>query len=290
MINSDSIYLIGKQHQTCQDYALHGTNRKRYSPTHPEVPDFTPYIAVADGCSGAPNTDLGSRLIVHGAINSATPYFWHNSVESSVDTAYQVFRGTAMARAEEALRPLNMNPYTLTSTLVFAFPWKEKLYAFMYGDGNIITVLKDGRVFIEHIEFPENMPYYPLYETDMSYKQAYRKQIGKKKAIRTISVLDDYSYRMSSCSEKEYDDYLISPWDINEVEYLILSSDGLDSFYNPLYPGDNHKADVIRQLVNFKSSSGEFLKRRVTRMVKDLEKQGWMHADDLGIAAFHICG
>lgn len=288
MINSDSIYLIGKQHQTCQDYTAHGVNRKQYSPIHPEVPELAPYIAVSDGCSGAPDTDIGARVIVRGAIDSATPYIWSNTLDLSTDAAYAALRGTTMARAQESLLPLHMDPYTLAATLIFALPWKDKLYTFMYGDGNIIAVLNSGQVFVEHIEFPDNMPYYPLYETDMEYKRAYNKQINAEKAIRTISVLDDHSYRISSRSEKEYDDYLISQWNMDEVKYLIISSDGIDSFYNPLYPGENNKAEVIRQLVDFKSESGEFLKRRVTRMVKNFERQGWFHADDLGLAAFHI--
>ena len=51
----DSFLKIGHSHEQCQDYILTGT-------------DPCPYIILADGCSGAEDSDIGARLLCHTAL------------------------------------------------------------------------------------------------------------------------------------------------------------------------------------------------------------------------------
>ena len=50
----DAYYTIGRLHLFCEDYALHG-----WEPV--------PHLILADGCSAAPDSDLGARLLALNA-------------------------------------------------------------------------------------------------------------------------------------------------------------------------------------------------------------------------------
>ena len=50
MRNADSYFCIGSTHDVCQDYAISSPDRLR--------------AIISDGCSSAPDTDFGSRLLV----------------------------------------------------------------------------------------------------------------------------------------------------------------------------------------------------------------------------------
>ena len=50
----DSHYTIGKLHLCCEDYGCHGRTP-------------LPHVILADGCSAAPDSDVGARLLVLNA-------------------------------------------------------------------------------------------------------------------------------------------------------------------------------------------------------------------------------
>ena len=52
-MNKDSFFKIGSTHNICQDYAISGRDE------HYKVD----YAIISDGCSGAEDTDIGSRLV-----------------------------------------------------------------------------------------------------------------------------------------------------------------------------------------------------------------------------------
>lgn len=51
-MNSDSLFVIGSDHDICQDYVAHHNNGVKS------------YIVLADGCSGSKDSDVGARVLV----------------------------------------------------------------------------------------------------------------------------------------------------------------------------------------------------------------------------------
>jgi hypothetical protein len=78
---------------------------------------------------------------------------------------------------------------------------------------------------------------------------------------------------------------LIFQYPTDEVDALILSSDGIGSFIDRTTVWSVEP--VVCNVMMFKSTKGEFLKRRVIRYTEDLKKCTTgpvVHQDDLGLA------
>ena len=80
----------------------------------------------------------------------------------------------------------------------------------------------------------------------------------------------------------------------DEYDLAMVMSDGICTFQKPKngetakYFEDVHAASIISDLLNVKSSKGEFIKRRCRRIVKNLcTKDGWRHLDDFSVAAIY---
>jgi hypothetical protein len=65
----DSHYTIGKLHLCCEDYGCHGRTP-------------LPHVILADGCSAAPDSDVGARLLVLNA-RRLLPQFMRRDLDTS---------------------------------------------------------------------------------------------------------------------------------------------------------------------------------------------------------------
>src|SRR3990170_3536863 len=119
MINSDSLYLIGKSHQVCQDYTYHGVTKWGL-----------PYIIVADGCSSAKDSDIGARLLTHAAKECLATKLDNYS---SVETLYYRIGRETLKKADVSLCCLQLMETCLFSTLLIGFVKDDKIVVFMYG-------------------------------------------------------------------------------------------------------------------------------------------------------------
>lgn len=79
-------------------------------------------------------------------------------------------------------------------------------------------------------------------------------------------------------------------YDIRDYEYMIISSDGLDSFYHQEIGGKIPLEVTVAQLTKFKSLKGEFLKRRTKRRIREYAKDGIFHHDDISVGILYNNG
>lgn len=130
MSHADSYFYIGHTHSVCQDYAAHSERE--------------PAAYLSDGCSGAPMTDWGARILVQNAL-----------VYGSGDTMLHV--------SEAQVAALRIPEESLSATLGFVklVDWRAEFG--LQGDGYVIQKYRNGAMSVLHIEWLGDMPLYPIY-------------------------------------------------------------------------------------------------------------------------------
>lgn len=262
--NADAFFAIGQSHTVCQDYARADQGR----------------AVVADGCSSSLDSDVGARLLATTAQNCL-------DARGELDFEWVVWRAAASAQL------LGIDPAAgcLDATLMCAFPSGERIRVMVAGDGVIAARRRDNRIEADkkieawHIDYC-NAPAYLSYLVDRRRMQSYLKEgfggltvkrtVDGVVASKTISPEPDFHYRIDL--------------DPRRYDLVLLLSDGVTSFRKskdetvdavPLI-------DVLRQIMAFKSTRGEFVVRRCRRFLRRFcAEAGWSHSDDLAVAG--IC-
>jgi hypothetical protein len=259
----DTFLTMGKGHKICEDYILSGTNP-------------LPYIILADGCSSSKATDMGARLLCFLAqqyIRFRVPfnkYFQPNHDDMGLWIIHN---------AELVGKQLGLPKNALDATLVIAYKKfdSDQVRVHLYGDG---CVVHSGPEYlsIKEIQYSKNAPYYLSYKIDIERDNLYAKMHQKKiiKDYIPIITKQPFGYIIQSC------------WDYDitkKKNCLLIASDGLTSFIKnriDLIP----ITDYANELFNFQTTKGEFLKRRINWLLKDLAKNNTYNYDDLSIGAF----
>lgn len=107
---------------------------------------------------------------------------------------------------------------------------------------------------------------------------------------KDVVAITEYRDGQEELRQMDCDSPLMFTFTMNEYKLLALTSDGISSF---LSVEDNRKIpvkDILEQLVAYKTTKGDFVKRRTRRMVKNYEKEGIYPTDDLSIATLLIRG
>lgn len=269
MIKLDSFFTIGKTHQVCEDYVIHG-----------EAP--VPHIILGDGCSSSPNTDFGARLLTHTA---------KNMIEETMTKGLQhfipegiVFYITNMIK--KTIPTLGLSSQNLDSTLIILCKNYDSdiVRLLMIGDGIIIRKRKDWDFpYISKISYLGEMPYYLSYLLNEERNKAYDKKAKELNSKGRIKRIDSFA----CLKDTPYQDLTVVDYHMEDLEYIIIASDGLDSFYSQETGKKILLELTLGYLTQMKSFKGEFLKRRVKRMLKDYEKQGIYHYDDISLGIMY---
>lgn len=271
MISIDTFRRIGASHIFCEDYVLSGT---------------TPfnYIIISDGCSSAKNTEMGSRILCYIA-RQFLLYRFKEYVFPNLD--YDDMGNWIIHNAELTARQLGLSRSCLNATLIIAFEHEGKYYIYMYGDGLCILKNKDI-VNIMKVDFkPLNAPFYLQYRINPLDMDKYHKMGQVITINHTIIKLD--TGNKSDLNERQYAYDYKAMWDYNIDDFptLLICSDGASSFYKNDDRNDIVPLEIIaKEFLNYKLTKGEFLKRRLKRMLKIYDKEGTKHDDDLTVGAF----
>lgn len=262
MINVDHFMTIGSSHQVCEDYIISGT-------------EPFPYIILADGCSSSKDTDIGARILAHCAKKYLTTF--HNLHE---DCANKTLAYNMIYSAKSTLYLLGLHETCLDATLIIAFERDDEIVVWVYGDGNII--IKHRKSELEIINFDcNNMPFYLSYYLNDERQQLWHNRENAEVKINGTIIVDDeepHTFYHSYDFERNMFEYRILK---NEIEMLAITSDGIESF-------DLNYVDIVRELVAFKNTNGEFVKRRCKRALKNFHKDGYEHYDDISFGAMII--
>jgi hypothetical protein len=259
-MNIDTFLKIGKQHTICEDYIIAGENP-------------FPYIILADGCSLSEHTDLGARLLCH----SVKFLLQNNPIDYL--PRYETIADFAIHNVKYIADLLYTDPCCLDATLIVSFLHENCIYVYMYGDGNIITISHKNVVANYKISYKANAPDYLSYRVNKYREQLYKNlKDNERQVIKYSSVLPE------PLNLQDYGGMFTFPLDTYKC--VLIASDGIDTFFHP-ENGSLPTKEILDQLVAFKNPNGEFVKRRLKRMVKQYESNRIYHYDDISIGGFH---
>jgi hypothetical protein len=233
--NADSYFSIGSTHRVCQDYAAHKAG----------------FAVLSDGCSSAPDTDIGARLLCRNAL-----------LQEPV-SMFTLVRHAAM---------IGIPKESLFATLLSVehIDWGNLIEVRMHGDGHVIAMNENGDLETLHLEYADNMPWYPVYGT-LELKTEFRSSVSDSTGIGWENV--------SSKSREERVFWLKA----DRYQMVAVCSDGLGTFRDGLgQPVSVEK--LARDICSVKVPNGEFLQRRLSALKRN-EWANLRHEDDLSIAA-----
>lgn len=267
-MNVDAFFSIGSTHHICQDYAVY--NREKS------------YVILSDGCSSAPDSDFGSRLIV----KAAEPHVFKEPKTLCSETLKNILNFSKI---------LNIPETSLFATLLILRESNGIIESLCVGDGVIVGVEKTGNIVVIEYNYKSNAPYYLAYEKNKEDIEFYVQECGDK-VIKKTTIINQDSIN-SVIEERSILDtpYLIDKWDINAYSTVAIMSDGVQSFLEtkqnkmtgtttisvPLF-------DVIKELMAFKNTTGSFVLRRCIKALKTFKEKNWFHADDLSIGVISL--
>lgn len=276
-MNADSTFQIGHDHVICEDYALAGTT------------EYMAYGVVCDGCSASPDVDFGARCLAFAAKES----LGNGSIFEAEEEFICGPLGQGIVRNASAVLKLlrGVDPQALDATLLMAAVLDDngdKLStAMIHGDGVIVRKRKDGYMFAVRVELESGAPDYLSYSLNYFRQVAYnRSSVGKRKVITLINREPDGKINEKEATLPNFYPYKTDSV-LEEGDILAVMSDGVGSFRR----ADNEPIpwfEVAMELVNYKSTAGQFVLRRMNAFKRKCAKEGWTHSDDVSVAAIVV--
>ena len=242
----DAHYVRGRTHTVCQDYAVTGPN----------------VAVVCDGCSSAPHSDVGARLLAHAAL-TAEP--------SALDSG-------AWLRGPDSVREtLALPASALDATCIVARALADAITVTMFGDGVIAARGRDdGPPLVIEVAYPRSAPPYPSYTLDADRLQAYEHAgLGAPRIVASHSSPTPVQNTHGVSWH-----FARSDWSA-----VLVGSDGLTAFEH-----EDRSAvpteQVIGALFRYPSPHGAFVTRRLRRFVqREAPAAGIVTTDDVAVAA-----
>ncbi|HNC58882.1 MAG TPA: protein phosphatase 2C domain-containing protein [Leptospiraceae bacterium] len=266
MIALDSYYAKGTSHIVCQDYAVHKGN----------------FAMGSDGCSSSPDTDVGARALVNNALGL------FKTEEDKIITDAPLLVRTATRNASTTLHSMYLSSASIDATLFGISVLKDRVYAFIAGDGFLYKKYKNGNEELMSVEFENNMPFYQGYITNeeryLQYKSHSLRATVSVDFLRDDLKENNYAYSTSAVN------FLLTDLNyIEDLELLLLFSDGLATWQAANKENLNDKKDIptkeiLDKIKSVKSHSPGFLQRKILNGLKK-EYKGWelSHWDDFSV-------
>lgn len=270
-LTADSYFAIGHAHVTAgrpaQDYAMTG------------VDGDSVIAVVSDGCSTGGRTDVGARIVALATIQAARI--------SPTVLGITVGQLAASMTARDALGISNSD---LLATCIFACASQEGAFYHVKGDGVVAVKHKSGHIWITRYEWADNTPFYFTYsESDRERFREVHGDFGD--AVRltgtqvfTVSagpvIVHETGYSLNQGMDGVGRRYLRS--DLADIEFLAVFSDGVTQIDNVDW------RDAVVELMSFKSTTGEFVKRRSMAALRKWREVGKGPIDDFSMAAIRV--
>ncbi|MFO1422995.1 MAG: protein phosphatase 2C domain-containing protein [Candidatus Competibacteraceae bacterium] len=265
----DAYYTIGRLHLFCEDYALHG-----WEPV--------PHLILADGCSAAPDSDLGARLLVLNA-RRLLPRFIHAANEGERLARHWPLGQRIVRRAARQARDLGLDPGVLDATLLIAWCDGAMVHAHLYGDGCFAVRRADGGVATIRVEYAENAPYYLSYLLDPERWDLYQEAIGEPTTAQSIYYQNDGG---EAVRQEAFDMPTVFDFDLATFPMVAVATDGLDSFMAAETGARLDLQTVARAVLDFQNLDGAFVQRRLRQVLAEYAQQQVLNVDDIGLGAF----
>lgn len=261
----DHFIEIGSQHRVCEDYIMSGM-----------FP--IPHVILADGCSSSKQTEMGARFLCY----LAKQYLCYRYEYGVDELDYNTMGMWIIHNAEMIARQMGLNRSCLDATLIIAVYDQDskEVMIFMYGDGFVLAK-REGVLGYQEVSFTGNAPYYLSYKVDPFRDQLYHEAKNEKleKIVLEGELLKDVQ-------EYAYDRPSIFAIPISSSKEIFICSDGMASFIEDHKTPPFRVLDIAPGFLDFKTTKGEYLKRRCSKESKLLRKRNISHYDDLSIGGF----
>ncbi len=278
---TDHYFHVGNAHiktgRPCQDYATSG------------IVQETAYAIVSDGCSSGGNTDVGARILALGTA-CAIRELRSNSHIVSMDNQIQMLYVQARTRAllGEASALFNLDAQDILATCLYACLSPTSGIIRIEGDGVVAVVCKDKNVHLCRFEWQNNAPFYPAYQGDALEKFI---ELHGGDFDAPCATEDQWFYKEDKFIHILSRDISLAtgisgitmqpPFfgqSLDEIDYVALFSDGVTQIKNLDWK------NAVLHFLSFKTLKGAFVKRRMIREIKDLQKDGNELLDDIAVA------
>ena len=277
MLEQDNYFEASCKKHACEDYSISG-NINGMS-----------YGIVCDGCSSSLNTHMGARILAHCAENFLTDHLMQHNFSSNNGIQNKDFESicfSAFYKAQTIVSSLMLNHDCLDSTLLIVICNENRFYTYIVGDGYLVYKRND-KIYVIKVEYESNAPYYLTYQVNSCRNKAYSENF-KGNVVKTFYCFDENFDSIIS-----YDQYFESAYcnhidsdDIDSSSFVSIISDGADSFWK----GRVKKSDleIIKQIIEYKNFNGDFVKRRMNRFKKSMDKEEIYHMDDISVATVKV--
>lgn len=277
----DSYFAIGKQHanegKPCQDYAI------------ARVEGDTAIAVVSDGCSTGGMTDVGARIVAHSILSEAKHQqsfdFLCLKNRHSLPTQLMTPRYCIFDSASG----LSLKEEDLYSTSLLIRACEGSLKVHILGDGVVAHKFHDGSIWARRYEWDKGVPYYPVYEPQ-----------------KFVDQVCDGHWDLLSCTSQDFRYSPVSKeWSFLE-EKSLTAREGIQGFLPRLYHPDRSSLsfndefiaifsdgvtqikdvdwkDAVFQFLDFKNTTGQFVKRRMMKALKIMTP-----LDDISCAVLRI--
>lgn len=246
----DTFLRKGSTHYICEDYIIKSKNA----------------VVLSDGCSSTENSDVGARLLSYAA-------------NYELDKILQKdFANSVITRASIAAKTIGVDAGALFCTLGVMAKYSDAVVMQLFGDGVMFVKTKsDNKLYVYIVNYEGNAPPYLAYLEDIYSKEAYLDTTKKRTIVTAVYTYEDGKIVNEELFSKEEDFKTEIPFsknvflDTDEVEFCGIASDGFTTF-------DMKFQDIVEGVANFKTTKGEFLKRRMKKFTKENN-----HFDDISI-------
>lgn len=273
---TDCFTIGSKSHYMCEDYSLVYNNP--YNRVH--------FAIICDGCSSGENTDVGARLLAHITKNYLIKQLEFGFFPTVEDTWKTIISNTKPVIS--ALNLCDDNLRCLLSTVLILFKFNDMVHVYMYGDGSVVVNYNDGTYVIHTVTYPENAPDYIAYRLNPRIRSQYYTMVGRGGFNLQSSYVSE-NWCNNTTKEDTTSEYQSFYFPIEKVSNITIFSDGIDSFRKT---GEEYQEkiviDYVKNLHNFKSYAGEFIKKRCKGFLREVNGLGYTNMDDFSMATIHI--
>lgn len=287
LLKTDYVFHLGEKHRKIgkpnQDYALSGV-----------LENGLAYTIVSDGCSSGGMTDVGSRLLVL-ATKKAFETYAVNQKFFGRDDAVNVINMCRDHYLETYRELLGLQHQDLLATCLWAIGDLDSVLVNIVGDG-VVGVRYENEIIVHRFEWCKNAPYYPAYRLsnrDNQFREVFSEEMAPFLYTKSVIHQDDMNHKVSDNSSAysvEYGmvgqtlriDYGNENIGSGKLLTIALFSDGVEQVEGLTY------LDVVRQLIEYKSTKGQFVVRRMNRFLKEVNKVGHGVNDDISCAVIQV--
>lgn len=254
-MNSDHHFVIGRSHTVCEDYAASQGG----------------FAALSDGCSCvtgehgrriSAHTDIGARLLVRAA--------FHHQVRFTEGE----FAKLVLHTADGYRRQMDLASHCLSATLLAIGVADSRVFAMIHGDGVIAARNRQNGLWDCYQYYFDGPPIYLRYLLVPDCPKPTTRLVVTE-VFRELEM--DFGRDTTS----------LHGFGLGTFDLVVAMSDGAFSFTKNSVPIP-FNTDLALRLLDFRGLKGEFIKRHLTGVLREMAQDGIVNQDDISMIAIHV--